>query len=144
MKVDGISLKRATLNNRLLWTFSSEFKRKTNKTSMEVISPFSTTGINNTTVNKKKTPDEEEEENKEKVGRESEMEEKGGAWGGGEERESKKRGVGQREREDEGDEWTKDGGRRRPQARGWGGRGLKRGERDRERRNGRDAACTKR
>lgn len=64
--VDGVSLTRTTLDNRLQWMFSLETKQKTNKKGFDVVSPFASTSADGI-LNPGKTPpkkgDEEEEKN---------------------------------------------------------------------------------
>lgn len=65
--VDGVSLTRTTLDNRLQWMFSLETKQKTNKKGFDVVSPFASTSadgiLNPSKVVTKPKVDEEEEKN---------------------------------------------------------------------------------
>lgn len=64
--IDGVSLTRTTLDNRLQWMFSLETKQKTNKKGFDVVSPFASTladGVVNPGKSPPKKVDEEEEKN---------------------------------------------------------------------------------
>lgn len=62
--IDGVSLTRTTLDNRLQWMFSLETKQKTNKKGFDVVSPFASTSADGVLSPGKAPPkkvDEEEE-----------------------------------------------------------------------------------